>query len=81
MPRSPENLRSAARRVRDDTLFHRRRKRIRSPSTSHNHIFNPRVNRRGDYWEGPVTQYFLLQIFVASVRKISFFSSHNIQRG
>ena len=81
MPRILENLRTSAGHVRDDFRRQRRRDLMRRRSTSRNLIVNLRINCRGDDWEGPVTQYFLLQIFVASVRKISFFSSHNIQRG
>ena len=56
IPRSLDNPRAAALRAHDDFLCHRHCEHMRSPSTSRNHIVNPRVNRRGDDREGPVTQ-------------------------
>ena len=56
IPRSPENLRAAARCVYDDRLRIRRRACLRSPSTSRNPVRNLRVTRCGDNWEGLVDQ-------------------------
>ena len=72
MPMIPENPRTAARRVRNDFLCRRCHKRMRSPNTSRNPIVNPRIHCRGDDWEGPVTQYLLLPIFVSSVSNLYF---------
>ena len=55
MPRIPFNPRAAAHCVCDDFLNCRRCERMRSPIISHNTIVNPRIHRRGDDWEGPVT--------------------------
>ena len=44
VPRSPENARNFARRIRDDHLLSRRLAPIWSPSTSRNHVQNLRVN-------------------------------------
>ena len=63
MPRSPENLRIAARRVCDDFRRLRRRKLERRRSRSCNPIVNLRVNCRVDDREGPATKY----IFVANL--------------
>ena len=71
---SLENSRAAARRIRDDWPRGRRRVRMRSPSTSLNHVCNLRINMCGDDWEGPVDQYFLLKNSVASVINFSFLS-------
>ena len=54
--RSPENARTAARRVHNDHLQRRRLARMRIPSTNSNSICNPRVNLRDDHQEGPVDQ-------------------------
>ena len=56
MPRSPDNLRAAARRICDDFLCCRCYECMRSPTTSHNTIVNLRINHCGDDWEVPVTQ-------------------------
>ena len=50
IPKSPENPRAAARRIRDDVLHRRRRELMRSPTTSCNPIVNPRVHCRDDNW-------------------------------
>ena len=57
MPRSLENPRSAARRVRDDSCCARLRETDQRRSRSCNYIVNPRVNCRGDDREVPVTQF------------------------
>ena len=74
MPMSPDNVHAAARRICDYSLCSRLHERMRSPSISYSHIRNLRVNRYGDDREGPVAQYFLLQISVASVSSFSFLS-------
>ena len=56
MPRNPENVRTAARHVCDDSLHCRRRERMRIPSTSRNPVLNPRVNHCGDDRDIPVDQ-------------------------
>ena len=60
------------RRVRDDLGCVGRLDLDCIRSMSFNPIANPRVNHRGDDWEGLVTQSFLLQISVASVRNFYF---------
>ena len=78
IPRIPENPRAVACRICDDFLCQRRCNGMRIPSTSCNPIFNLIIHRRGDDWEGPVNQYFLLRIYVASVRKLSIISVANV---
>ena len=80
MPRSLENACADMHRVRDDSLCSMYHDLIRSPSKSCNPIRNLRVNRRGDDWEGPVSQQFLLQISVARVCKFSFLSVTTVSR-
>ena len=74
MHRSPVDSRAAARRVCDDFLCPRCRERKRSSTTSCSPVVNHRIHCHGDSPEGPVTQYFLLQNSVASVRNLSFLS-------
>ena len=52
MPRSPENPRAYARRVRYDFLCQRHCNRMQSPSTSFNPIVNMRIHCSGNDWEG-----------------------------
>ena len=80
MPSSPEKHRAAARRIRDDFRHKRRCDIDRRRSRGCNPIFDPRVNQCGDYQEGPVTQYFVLQISVANVRTFSFLSVTSVSR-
>ena len=56
MPMSLVNPRATTRRVRNDLLCCRCHGCMRIPSTSRNTIVNPRIHRRGDDREGPVTQ-------------------------
>ena len=56
LPLNLINSCAAALRVRDNFLRHRRKKCLRRPSNWRNHIFNPRVHRRDDDREGPITK-------------------------
>ena len=56
MPGSPENPRTAARRICDDFLRRRRCECMMSPITHRNLIVNPSIHCHGDDHEGPFTQ-------------------------
>ena len=78
MPRSMENPRAAARRIRDDFRHLERRELMRRCSRSRNPIVNLRFNSCSDYREGPITQYILLKISVVIVCNFSLFSISSV---